>query len=92
MGHSSDMVKDVWESVDDGGIAMERWQNKVRRLRQFLRGWAKNVSGHNKKEKKDLLDKLDALDKKAEMSPLSTQELDIKNYMSNRLASLLREE
>ena len=36
------------------------------RLRQHLRGWAKNVSGAYKKEKKELLDKLNELDKKAE--------------------------
>jgi hypothetical protein len=40
-------------------------------LGQHLRGWAKNTSGINKKEKKDLLDKLDSLDKKAESTLLS---------------------
>jgi hypothetical protein len=27
------------------GTPLERWQAKIRRLRQYLRGWAKNVSG-----------------------------------------------
>ena len=48
------------------GSPLERWQAKIRRLRQHLRGWAKNVSGAYKKEKKELLDKLNELDKKAE--------------------------
>jgi hypothetical protein len=43
-----------------------------------LRRWAKNVSGANKKEKIELLDKLDGLDKKAEVSLLSAQEVDLK--------------
>jgi hypothetical protein len=43
-----------------------------------LRGWAKNVSGTNKKEKKWLLDKLDVLDKKAKVSLLSAQEADLR--------------
>jgi hypothetical protein len=38
-----------------GKTSMETWQNKIRRLRQFLRGWAKNKSGHYKNEKKQLL-------------------------------------
>jgi hypothetical protein len=45
---------------------------KIRRLRYHLRGWAKHTSGVNKKEK-ELLDKLDNLDKKAETSLLSPQ-------------------
>jgi hypothetical protein len=57
---------------------MRRWQAKFRRLRQHLRGWAKNVSGADKKEKKELLGKLDGLDKKADGSLLSAQEADLK--------------
>jgi hypothetical protein len=57
-----------------------------------LRGWAKNVSGTNKKEKKWLLDKLDVLDKKAEVSLLSAQEADLRQCLHNRLSHLLRKE
>jgi hypothetical protein len=57
-----------------------------------LRGWAKNVSVSNKKEKKGLLDKLDVLDKKAEVSLLSAQEADLRQCLYNRLTQLLREE
>jgi hypothetical protein len=53
---------------------------------------AKHTSGVNKKEKKDLLDKLDSLDKKAETSILSPQELDVKQCLNLRLSQLLREE
>jgi hypothetical protein len=45
-------------------------------LRYHLRGWVKNVSGANKKEKKELLDKLGMLDKKAEVALLYVQEVD----------------
>ena len=37
-----DMVCDVWHSVLVEGTPLERWQAKIRRLRQYLRGWAKN--------------------------------------------------
>jgi hypothetical protein len=40
-----DMVRDVWFSVIVEGNPLERWQAKIRRLHQYLRGWAKNVSG-----------------------------------------------
>ena len=50
------------------------------------------MSETNKREKKDMLDKLDVLDKKLVHSLLSTQEIDSKNFMNNRLSALLREE
>jgi uncharacterized coiled-coil DUF342 family protein len=52
----------------------------------------KNVSGQYKKEKKDILNILDTLDKKAETCPLETHERDYKQYLNNRLAKMLREE
>jgi hypothetical protein len=50
---------------------MQRWQNKIRRLRQFLRGWAKNMKGAYKREKQELLRKAEELDKIAESQLLS---------------------
>jgi len=43
---------------------MEKSQWKIRSLRQFLRGWAENTSGHNRKEKKRLVALIDDLDKR----------------------------
>jgi hypothetical protein len=71
---------------------MEKWQAKIRRLWQHLRGWTKNVSGAYKKEKNDLLDKLDSLDKKIEHTLLSPQGRDLKCCLNNHLAQLLWEE
>jgi hypothetical protein len=42
----------------------------MQNTRQHLRGWAKNVSGQYKKEKKEISNTLDMLDKKAESIPL----------------------
>jgi hypothetical protein len=61
-------------------------------LRQYLRGWAKNISGQYKKGKKEVLNTLDMLDKKVEHTPLQAEEINIKQCLNNRLAHLLREE
>ena len=87
-----DMVKNVWQETVVNGSPIERWQTKIRKLRQHLRGWARNVSGTYKKEKKDILNKLDDLDKKAESATLSQPELDLKHVLNVKLAELLREE
>jgi hypothetical protein len=87
-----DMVKEIWSEAQGGHTPLEKWQAKIRRGRQFLRGWAKNISATNKKEKSQLLDNLNMLDKKAENSPLDQDELNLKHVMNERLANLLREE
>ena len=87
-----EVVEKVWREEDRGPTSLERWQNKIRRLRQFLRGWAKNNSGHYKKEKKDLISKLEVLDKKAENETLLQWEIDLKQTLKARLIQLLREE
>jgi hypothetical protein len=86
------MVSEVWHNTLDSGSPIERWQMKIRRFRQHLRGWAKHVSGVYKKEKITLLNKLDELDKKAELTMLNDSERDLKHVLNERLAELLREE
>ena len=87
-----EMVADIWQNTTVSGSPIERWQMKIRRLRQHLRGWAKHVSGLYKKEKISLLNKLDELDKKAELVELNESERILKHVLNERLAELLREE
>jgi hypothetical protein len=50
------------------------------------------MSGQYKKEKKEILNILDGLDKKSKTVPLQSQEIDLKQFLNNMLAELLREE
>ena len=86
------MVVSIWQSETSGRTSLERWQNKIRRLIQHLRGWAKHTAGIYRKEKKRLLAILEKLDKKAETTFLSDQEVNFKHYLKERLVLLLREE
>jgi hypothetical protein len=61
-----DMVANIWRSENSGSSTLQRWQSKVRRLRQHLRGWAPDMAGSYRKEKNTLLALLQNLDKKAE--------------------------
>jgi hypothetical protein len=87
-----EVVVDVWKKEKRGTTPMQRWQNKIRRLGQFWRGWAKNMNGAYKKEKQELLRKGEELDKKAESHLLSQQECDLKQSINERINQLLREE
>jgi len=75
-----------------GHTPLERWQNRIRRLRQHLRGWAKHSAGTYRKEKKKLLALLEKLDNKADITSLSDLEVNFKHYLNGRLVLLLREE
>jgi hypothetical protein len=87
-----EVVSEVWNKETRGNTPMQRWQNKIRRLRQFLRGWSKNMNGAYKKEKQELLRKAEELDKKAESQLLSQREWDLKQSIHERIMQLLREE
>jgi hypothetical protein len=47
-----EMVQDIWSYGYQVTDPMQKWQTKIRRSKQHHRGWAKNVSGAYKKEKK----------------------------------------
>jgi hypothetical protein len=85
------MIREIWSNYT-GGNPIEQWQRKIRRIRQHLRGWAKNTSGQYKKEKKQILNTLDELDRKIERASLGPNEIGLKQYLNNRLAEMLREE
>jgi hypothetical protein len=87
-----DMVTNEWRSVTNGPTPIESWKKKIRHLRKFLRGWARNVSGEYKKEKERLLNIIDSLDIKAEISRLSECERKEKKEADERLAFLRRNE
>ena len=86
------MVYKEWASVTVGESPVERWQNKVRHLRQYLRGWAKNISGEYKKLKQKLGLLIDELDIKAETVPLSVAECAAKKEAEAYLAQLRHDE
>jgi hypothetical protein len=48
------MVEKEWNSITSGRNPIERWQNKIRHLRRFLKGWAKSTSENYKKIKREI--------------------------------------
>ena len=69
-----EIVRREWMSIHSGNSPVERWQNKIRHLRQLLRGWAKNLSGQYKMLKDQLTLLIDQLHIKVESTPLSVAE------------------
>ena len=86
------MIATEWTKDSGGRSSIERWQTKIRHLRQFLRGWAKHLSGVHRAEKEMLLNLISTLYLKAESSILDHRELEAKVEAEPRLKALLREE
>jgi hypothetical protein len=87
-----DMVKNVWERPVAANSPIQRWNSKLRSLRSHLSGWARHVTGVLKKEKLRLSAIIDDLEALAETTPLSTQQIELKNQSNAKIASLHREE
>jgi hypothetical protein len=84
----SELVAKEWAAVSKGDTPIITWQNKIRHLCRFLRGWAKNISGKYKKENESLLSIIDFLDVQAESCPLNDEvrlELRKTNEQLNKL-------
>jgi hypothetical protein len=86
------MVKNVWERPITASSPIQRWNSKLRALRSHLSGWARHVTGFLIKEKQRLSSIIDDLEALAEVSPLSLQQIELKNQSNAKIAYLLREE
>jgi hypothetical protein len=86
------MVKAVWARPVTVMSPIQRWNIKIRALHSHLSGWARHVTGVLKNEKSRLSSIIDGLEALAEIGPLSTQEIELKNQSNAKIASLLREE
>jgi hypothetical protein len=86
------MVKKEWLLVPNGASPMDNWQNKIRHLRSYLRGWTKNMGCIYKLEKVQLSSSIDTLDLKVETILLSDDERRYLKNANDELAKLRRDE
>lgn len=68
------IVERSWNAPVYGHTAIERWKNKIRRLRRVCKGWSKNIEAALRNLKKDLMHEYDLLDIKSETTELSDDE------------------
>lgn len=70
----------------------DSWNQKLGRLRRKIKGWAKNFYGAKKREKVQILDRLNELDILRESRPLSSPEVEEWTYSKARLEEIYLEE
>ena len=81
-----------WSLPVRSKIGIDIWKEKVKRLKKLLKGWNINVEGRYLKLKKDLMEKIDILDKKCEIMGISDSERIEKLDMEWNLKKIMEEE
>jgi len=65
-----DKVRDVWARPCKAESALDRIQIKLKRFKQYFKGWGFNVQGENRKIRKSLHEELVELELEEEETPL----------------------
>jgi mannosylglycoprotein endo-beta-mannosidase len=81
-----------WLSIPRVDNPMLNWQNKIRHLRQYLRGWARDLSGKYKIERDRLTHIIDYLEKKLKVADLNDSEREALKRANDEVSSLRRVE
>jgi hypothetical protein len=58
-----DIVKETWRARTYHKYDIDKWHEKMRRLRRHIKGWHIYVEGAYRKEKKMLLETMDVQDR-----------------------------
>lgn len=85
------MISEVWNKQYSGS-SIERWQKKLRVLRKKLNGWNRNWEGLYKREKEDILRKIDAIDIKVESAGMTSIDREERRSLEQKLCYTIREE
>jgi hypothetical protein len=88
----NELVVREWKYVPIVDNPMLKWQNKIRHLRHYLWGWARDMSGKYKLEQDRLSCIIDFLDKKSETNVLSDIEREDLKKANDELSTLQRVE
>lgn len=86
------MVIDCWNSTQVSGTISYRIAYKLRRLKPEIRTWAKVTSKKEEEYVNEILQEIDLLDRKEEISVLSPADWEKKNVLKTDLANRLQME
>lgn len=81
-----------WNDPSIMGSNIEKWQTRFRLLRPKLKGWNRNRNAWYRELKKDILSKLDVIDKNCELYGLSAEDRNEQLEIRAQLDRLLKQE
>ncbi|WVZ64778.1 hypothetical protein U9M48_014252 [Paspalum notatum var. saurae] len=80
-------------AADTGNLkGLDKWQEKIRRLRRCLKGWNRNILGERKRAKQAISYKIAEFERKINLRELSVEEWYEKTALNTALMSIYRED
>ena len=85
-------VANNW-AADTGNLeGLDKWQEKIRRLRRCLKGWNRDILGERKRAKQALRYKISEFERKINSRELSVEEWYEKTALDTALMNISRED
>ena len=86
------LISRIWNENTKANSPLDKWQEKIRKIRKVTRGWSSNEEASIKRYKKILVEEFNSLDVKAETSALSTDELSRAKFINSELQKIWLQE
>ena len=86
------LVDKIWNKPCHASSALERIQSKLKRFKQFFKGWGFNRQGQQRKKKKEMQEELLVLEQFEEENNLSTDQMLRKSWLISESLKLSEEE
>ena len=86
------VVKSIWDKPCHAHTALDRIQIKLKRFKQFFKGWGFNRQGEQKAKKKAMHEELLSLEQLEEDGLLSADQIRQKTHLITELLKLNEEE
>lgn len=87
-----ELVKSIWSKPCHAETALDRIQLKLKRFKQYFKGWGFNIQGERRKQKATIQNELHELEKEEEKGPLTYAKLNARVHMISELMKILEEE
>jgi len=85
-------VKNLWELPCHAESAMDRIQSKLKRFKQYFKGWGFNIQGENRRMRAELQEELLCIEQMEEESLLPLSMLNRKVEIQSKILKLLGDE
>lgn len=87
-----DLVKNIWEKPCHAETAFDRIQIKLKRFKQYFKGWGFIIQGARRKRKGEIHSTLKEMEEEEEMGPLNLNSLLLRANLTTELMKILEEE
>lgn len=87
-----EITKTIWDKPCHAESAFDRIQIKLKRFKQYYKGWGFNIQGARRKRKREIQGTLKELEEIEEAGPLEANQILLRTNLTSELLKILEEE